>query len=33
VRAELVAEATRAGFDDPEDAFGIALEAVARLAN
>jgi dihydroorotate dehydrogenase (NAD+) catalytic subunit len=33
VRQELVAAATRAGFDAPEDAYGVALEAVARLAN
>jgi dihydroorotate dehydrogenase (NAD+) catalytic subunit len=33
VRAELVAEATRAGFEHPDDAFGVALESVAKLAN
>ena len=33
VRAELVDEANRAGFERPEDAFGVALPAVARLAN
>jgi dihydroorotate dehydrogenase (NAD+) catalytic subunit len=33
VRAELVDEANRAGFERPEDAFGVALPTVARLAN
>jgi dihydroorotate dehydrogenase (NAD+) catalytic subunit len=33
VREELVAEATRAGFESPDDAFAIALESVAKLAN
>ncbi len=33
VRAELNDEARRAGFDRPDDAFGAALAAVARLAN
>jgi hypothetical protein len=33
VRDELDAEATRAGFDCPADAFGIAVDDVARLAN
>jgi dihydroorotate dehydrogenase (NAD+) catalytic subunit len=33
VRAELAYESTRAGFDRPEDAFGIALENVAQMAN
>jgi dihydroorotate dehydrogenase (NAD+) catalytic subunit len=33
VRAELAEEAGRIGLARPEDAFGIALEAVARLAN
>jgi dihydroorotate dehydrogenase (NAD+) catalytic subunit len=33
VRAELVVEATRAGFERPQDAFGVALETVARVAN
>ena len=33
VRAELDAEATRAGFDRPDDAFGFAIGGVARLAN
>jgi dihydroorotate dehydrogenase (NAD+) catalytic subunit len=33
VRAELADESARAGFDRPEDAFGIALETVARMAN
>jgi dihydroorotate dehydrogenase (NAD+) catalytic subunit len=33
VREELDAEATRAGFDRPADAFGIAVDGVARLAN
>jgi dihydroorotate dehydrogenase (NAD+) catalytic subunit len=33
VRAQLVAEATRAGFEHPDDAFGVALESVAKLAN
>jgi dihydroorotate dehydrogenase (NAD+) catalytic subunit len=33
VREELDAEATRAGFDRPGDAFGVAAHAVARLAN
>jgi hypothetical protein len=33
VRAELIDECARAGFDQPEDAFAIALDGVARLAN
>jgi dihydroorotate dehydrogenase (NAD+) catalytic subunit len=33
VRAELLDEATRAGFARPEDAFCAALGTVARLAN
>jgi len=33
VRDELVAEAHRAGFERPEDAFGVAVDAVAKLAN
>jgi dihydroorotate dehydrogenase (NAD+) catalytic subunit len=33
VRNELDAEATRAGFDRPADAFGIAVDGVARPAN
>ncbi|HEX7625872.1 MAG TPA: hypothetical protein VF379_02375 [Gaiellaceae bacterium] len=33
VRGELTEAAEGAGFDRPEDACGIALEAVARLAN
>jgi dihydroorotate dehydrogenase (NAD+) catalytic subunit len=33
VRAELDAEATRAGFARPADAFGLAVDGVARLAN
>jgi dihydroorotate dehydrogenase (NAD+) catalytic subunit len=33
VRAELAAEATRIGFDRPEDAFGAALESVVNVAN
>jgi len=33
VRAELDSEATRAGFARPADAFGLAVEGVARLAN
>ena len=33
VRAELVDAAHRAGFERPEDAFGVALESVAKLAN
>ena len=33
VRAELDEEAQRAGFERPEDAFGAALEVVAKLAN
>jgi dihydroorotate dehydrogenase (NAD+) catalytic subunit len=33
VRAELVDEAHRAGYDRPEDAFGAAHETVAKLAN
>ena len=33
VRDELVAEATRAGFEQPDDAFAVALENVAKLAN
>jgi dihydroorotate dehydrogenase (NAD+) catalytic subunit len=33
VRNELVAEATRAGFDHPADAFGVAAHVVARSAN
>jgi dihydroorotate dehydrogenase (NAD+) catalytic subunit len=33
VRAELIDECGRAGFERPEDAFGVALGTVARLAN
>jgi dihydroorotate dehydrogenase (NAD+) catalytic subunit len=33
VREELEAEATRAGFDRPADAFAVAVDGVARLAN
>jgi dihydroorotate dehydrogenase len=33
VRAELVAESTRIGFDRPEDAYGAALIAVVKMAN
>jgi dihydroorotate dehydrogenase (NAD+) catalytic subunit len=33
IRAELAAEAERAGFARPEDAFARALDAVARMAN
>ncbi len=33
VRAELIDECARAGFERPEDAFCVALETVARLAN
>ena len=33
VREELDVEATRAGFDRPADAFGAAMDGVARLAN
>jgi dihydroorotate dehydrogenase (NAD+) catalytic subunit len=33
VREELEAEATRAGFDRPADAFAVAVDNVARLAN
>jgi dihydroorotate dehydrogenase (NAD+) catalytic subunit len=33
VRAELDAEATHAGFDRPADAFAVAIDGVARLAN
>jgi dihydroorotate dehydrogenase (NAD+) catalytic subunit len=33
VREELEAEATRAGFDRPADAFAVAADGVARLAN
>ena len=33
VREELDAEATRAGFDRPVDAFAVAVDGVARLAN
>ena len=33
VRAELIDECGRAGFERPEDAFGVALDNVARLAN
>jgi dihydroorotate dehydrogenase (NAD+) catalytic subunit len=33
VREELDAEATRLGFDHPADAFGVAVDGVARLAN
>ena len=33
VRNELAEEAMRAGFAQPEDAFGVALETVARMAN
>ena len=33
VRAELIDECERAGFARPEDAFGVALDNVAKLAN
>jgi dihydroorotate dehydrogenase (NAD+) catalytic subunit len=33
VREELDVEATRAGFEHPGDAFGVAVDGVARLAN
>jgi dihydroorotate dehydrogenase (NAD+) catalytic subunit len=33
VREELEVEASRAGFDRPADAFGVALDGVVRLAN
>ena len=33
VRAELIDECGRAGFEQPEDALGVALGAVARRAN
>jgi dihydroorotate dehydrogenase (NAD+) catalytic subunit len=33
VRAELIDEAHRAGFDRPEDAFSAAHESVAKMAN
>jgi dihydroorotate dehydrogenase (NAD+) catalytic subunit len=33
VRAELAAESMRIGFDNPEDAFGVALESVVTVAN
>lgn len=33
VRRELTDECRRIGFEQPDDAFGIALDAVARLAN
>jgi dihydroorotate dehydrogenase (NAD+) catalytic subunit len=33
VRAELQEEARRAGFEQPSDAFGTAIETVAKLAN
>jgi dihydroorotate dehydrogenase (NAD+) catalytic subunit len=33
VRDELEAEATRAGFEQPADAFGVAVHGVAHLAN
>ena len=33
VRAELAVEAARAGFERPDNAFGIALETVAKMAN
>jgi dihydroorotate dehydrogenase (NAD+) catalytic subunit len=33
VRGELADESERAGFAHPEDAFGVALETVARVAN
>ena len=33
VRSEIAEESARAGFDHPEDAFGVALETVAKLAN
>ena len=33
VRAELLDECTRSGFERPEDAFGAAHETVAKLAN
>ena len=33
VRDELVEEARRAGFERPEDAFAVAVDSVAKLAN
>ena len=33
VRAELADESKRAGFEHPDDAFGVALATVARMAN
>jgi len=33
VRAELIDECGRAGFERPDDAFGVALGIVARMAN
>jgi dihydroorotate dehydrogenase (NAD+) catalytic subunit len=33
VRAELIDECARAGFERPEQAFGVALGSVARMAN
>jgi dihydroorotate dehydrogenase (NAD+) catalytic subunit len=33
IRAEMLEECRRAGFDRPDDAFGVALDNVARLAN
>jgi dihydroorotate dehydrogenase (NAD+) catalytic subunit len=33
VREELVVEAQRAGFERPDDAFGVALDSVAKLGN
>jgi dihydroorotate dehydrogenase (NAD+) catalytic subunit len=33
VRAELIDECARAGFERPEHAFGVALGSVARMAN
>jgi dihydroorotate dehydrogenase (NAD+) catalytic subunit len=33
VRAELMDEARLAGFEQPEDASGVALDSVAKLAN
>ncbi|MFZ1880516.1 MAG: dihydroorotate dehydrogenase catalytic subunit [Gaiellaceae bacterium] len=33
VRSELAVECTRAGYEQPDDAFGVALGNVAKLAN
>jgi dihydroorotate dehydrogenase (NAD+) catalytic subunit len=33
VRDELIEEAHRAGFERPEDAFAVAVDSVAKLAN